>query len=447
MFNLPNSSSEKVYTILELNNTVRGVIKSGFPEYIWVCGEIKDLRASKDRRHIYFDLIQKHPKANEIIAKVGVAIFQGRKPRIFKRIEETDGAFELKNDIEVKFLCEIDLYPKSGQYNLIVVDIDPVYTLGKFAQNRQKIIEELKRKGLVEKNKILPLPLVPLDIGLITSFGSAAYYDFISELKATGYGFKIFVFDAHMQGKLVQKEVREALEFFNNLTKKPDLIVITRGGGSSADLSWFDNKLIAYSIVASKFPVICGLGHEINTTITDLVAHTSLKTPTKVAQFLVEKIEAFLEQIEYFEKEIRDYSDSMIEKGKKDLRSTAIEFESAVLKYFRDHRSHLAESKINCLNFSRYIMNYKKREISDSLKFLKLSAGDFLKKNYQAINYAQEKINLLNPENILKRGYSITLKDSKALKDAASLSKGDIIKTVFFKGRAVSSVQSTEDAD
>jgi exonuclease VII large subunit len=140
--------TEKTYSILELNNTVRNLIKGHFTSYIWVCGEIQGLRPERNKKHTYFELVQKHPHHSEIIAKIKVALFASRKPAIFKRIAEAQGSFDLKNDIEVRFLCEVSLHPPTGQYSLIVIDIDPVYTLGKVAQNRLRIIEELKKEGL-----------------------------------------------------------------------------------------------------------------------------------------------------------------------------------------------------------------------------------------------------------------------------------------------------------
>ena len=170
---------EKTYTILELNSTVRRLLKQEFTQAIWVCGEIQDFRSSRDKRHIYFSLVQKHSQNNEIAAKVGAAIFEGRKAAIYRRLQQAQVQFELKNDIEVRVQVEVDLYPKSGNFNLIVVGIDPVYTLGKIAQTRQKIIEELRKKGLLQRNKLCTLPVIPLRIGLITAHNSAAISPFI----------------------------------------------------------------------------------------------------------------------------------------------------------------------------------------------------------------------------------------------------------------------------
>ena len=445
MYNLPKT--EKTYTILELNTAVRQLIKAEFPEYLWVCGEIKDLRASRDKKHIYFDLVQKHADADEIVARVSAAIFAGRKPRIFKRINETNGAFELKNDIEVKFLCEVDLYPKSGQFSVIIVDIDPVYTLGKFAQNRQRIIEELQQKGVLNKNKQLSLPLLPLGVGLITSFGSAAYHDFINELKQSEYGFKVFICDAHMQGKNVEDDVVRGVRYFNTIPEQIDVIVISRGGGSTADLSWFDNKAIAEEIARSRLAVLTGLGHEINISITDLAAHTFLKTPTKVAQFLVQTIRDFSEQVAYYQDQILDCARECVERETKSLRSLALEFESSVLKYFRDHRELLTRYKQDCVHLSRNFIVSRRRELTEQLRFLKLYVCSVLTKCNDRLTHTKEKVDLLNPRKVLKRGYTITYRQGKAVKDVSHLKKGDVINTVFFKGYAESCVEKVGEKD
>ncbi|RKY67611.1 MAG: hypothetical protein DRQ24_12650, partial [Candidatus Latescibacterota bacterium] len=168
-------NTAKIYTVLEVNNLIRESLKDTFPETIWVCGEIQDLRR---REHINFTLCQKHPTDDSVIARVKVVIFENTVSYIEKRLKLADSRLILKKDIEVKLLCRVDFYPKSGQVSLVVFDIDPIYTLGRIAQSRQRIIERLKTKGLLERNKALQLPDVPLKIGLITSVDSAAYHDF-----------------------------------------------------------------------------------------------------------------------------------------------------------------------------------------------------------------------------------------------------------------------------
>ncbi len=450
MFDLPEFElkTEKVYSVLELNTAVRKLIHSEFPEYIWVYGEIKDLRISKNKKHIYFDLVQKHPEADEIIARVSAAIFESRKAAIFKKIEDTKGAFELKNDIEVKFLCEVDLYPKSGQYNLIIVDIDPVYTIGKFAQNRERIIAALRQMGLLERNKIVSFPLVPLNIGLVTAFDSAAYHDFINELKISKYGFRIMVYDAHMQGKNVESDIVDALKYFNAFGSDDlDVIVITRGGGSTADLSWFDNKNIAYSIAHSRFPVITALGHQINISVTDLVAHTALKTPTKAAQFLVEKVRQSLEEVTSIGEHICHRAEVLLDESRRFLETGTYKINSLVSRYFQDHREQLVRNRSLIMNNAVHILQRLKRTKEEELKFLKRVAQETLKKRKETISHIEDKVKYLDPQRVLKRGYSISYKDGKIIRSSKELKRGDRITTVFFKGEAISSVEETKEEE
>ena len=440
--------AERTYTVLELNTVVRDLIKGKFPEYIWVCGEIQGLRPDRDKKHMYFELVQKHSQVHEIIAKVRVALFAGRQEKIFQRIDQAQGAFQLKNDIEVRFLCEVSLHPPTGQYSLIIVDLDPVYTLGKIAQNRQKIIEDLKKKGLLEKNKQRELTALPLNIGLITAFDSAAYHDFINELTVSGYAFKVLAYNSYMQGKNVEKDVVRGLKYFNSLPPdKIDAVFITRGGGSKADLSWFDNKKIAQAVALSGFPVFTALGHHIDVSITDMVACQSFKTPTKGAQFLVDTVRAALDAIEELAQGIMEQATSLVDSENNSLRATALRIDSLVSRYFRDSREDLVEKRLLLVNSFKQLFKDENRRLSNSLTGLTDSANRVLQDSLSGITSIECKVRLLDPKLVLKRGYSIAFKGKKAVKSISQVEKGDKVKTVFFDGYFVSEVEKLGEND
>ncbi len=481
--------TEKVYSILELNTTVRRFLKLEFPDYIWVCGEVQDLKMSRDKRHIYFNLAQKHPEVEEIVAQVSAKIFEGYKEQIFKRLEDIDPTFTLKNEIEIKVKCEVDLYPKTGSFGLIVVDIDPYYTLGKIAQTKQRIIEELRKKGLLDKNKGLTLARVPLRVGLITAEDSAAYHDFIDELKKSRFSFKVWLYNCYMQGSLTERSVLSALKFFNRFPPDfLDVIVISRGGGSSAELSSFDNQTIAEAIALSKFPVITALGHQINLTIADLVAHTSLKTPTKGAQFLIETVRSFMQEVEKAKERILRLGEGVIGEEKKGLKDLTLRIETNLSKYFKKHHLEISKKELSLLNLSKGFFLHKKRSLkeslmrletllsryfrrqaqellerrfrldnlwrdflirqrkglADNLNILKNHIDNFLKSQKEDLKHKQEKLKLLDPKNILCRGYSITLKEGKALKDIDKIEDDDIIETILYRGIFISQVVKKE---
>jgi len=434
--------TEKVYTILELNNTVKALVKDTFPGYVWVFGEVQDLKADRNRRHIYFSLVQKDPETEQIAAGATAVIFAGRKLQIFNRFKEADSGFELKNDIEIKLLCEVDFYPRMGKVSLIAIDVDPMYTLGKIAQNRQKIIEDLKKRGLLERNKLVSIPEVPLKIGLITACDSAAYHDFTNELKLSGFGFKVLACNCRMQGEFTEKEVIRALRYFNSLgPQELDAVVITRGGGSSADLSYFDSKKIAEEVAFSGLAVISALGHQINTSVTDMAANTFCKTPTKAAQFLAERVRAFMEEINSLEENILEKAVELTQDNKKELQNVTVRIDSMLSRYFRFHHQELLEQKHTALNYLKVYLSNKRHELDMSLENLKFYSGKILEHGSESLKHFQDKVKLLDPKNVLKRGYSITFKGEKALKSVKDVEINENIKTVLYDGSFTSEVK------
>ena len=437
--NLPKT--EKVYSVLELNTVVRDLIRLEFPDCVWVCGEIQGLRPERNKKHTYFELVQKHPEADEIIAKVRIALFSNRKPAIYERLRQSQATFELKNDIEVKLLCEVSLHAPTGQYSLIAIDIDPVYTLGKVAQNRQRIIEELKKRNLLEKNKLCSLVMLPLKVGLITAFDSAAYHDFINELSVSGYGFKVSAYNCHMQGKKVEQDVLGALKYFNSLSAdKLDVIVVTRGGGSTADLSWFDNKKIAEKIALSRFPVVTALGHHIDLTITDLVAHTSLKTPTKSAQFLVERVRERNQELDSLEKEIIQHGQELIQDKKSELGAQAVKLESFISRYFIDHRQQILSIGHEIKQALAEEFQKESSGLDRKMELMIFCLKKLFEDSRNQLRHDQERIKILDPQNIFKRGYSMILKNGKAVKSVEEIDLHDKVKTVLYKGSFLSEV-------
>jgi len=198
--------------VSEVNGLIREVVNMGFPHAIWVCGEIQGYDRNRFRRHTFFELCEKDEQSKEIIARIGLVVFQARKAYLDQILAQSAHAFTLKDDIEVKFLCKIDFYPPHGAMRLIVESIDPSYTLGKIAQAKQKLIHKLTVDGTLQENKKMELPAVLLNVGLITADHSAAYNDFRSELEKSGYAFVIYLRSALMQGKNAESDICCALD-------------------------------------------------------------------------------------------------------------------------------------------------------------------------------------------------------------------------------------------
>jgi len=280
-----------------------------------------------------------------------------------------------------------------------------------------------------------------LRLGLITSFDSAAYHDFTNDLKTSGFAFKLFLYNCRMQGEETALDVVRAIRYFNKMDENElDAVVITRGGGSTADLSVFDNKKIAEEAAGSRHAVVSALGHEINTTITDLVAHTSLKTPTKAAQFLVERLKAFLEEADYLFNEITLRAKRVAGSQRDRLKISTLKIDAAFARYFAGRREEILQKQQVILRYSKAIaLKRKELEVYSSRIFP--ITKHLLEGQRERLNHVLDKLGLLDPKNILRRGYSITRKNEKVVKNIQEIKEGDILKTTFCNGVITSKVE------
>ncbi len=438
-------TEKEFLSVSELNNLIRDVINMGMPNAVWLCGEIQGYNRNKDKKHIFFELCEKDPLSKDIVARIGLVIFSGKREYLEQILAGAENAFALKDDIEVKFLCRVDFYPPHGAVRLIVESIDPIYTLGKIAQEKQKLIALLKKKGTLDKNKTLELPLVPLRIGLITAYDSAAYNDFIHELKMSGFGFKVFLRNTLMQGKGSESDVCRAI---NELNAIPDLdvIVITRGGGSLAELSCFDSEPIAKKIADSSLPVLSGIGHEINITITDLAAHTYQKTPTAAAHFLAQRVENFLMDMEEKAQALIELATTKLDTEKRDLKNMTFGLQSRTTHFFRAHH----QTMVRC---QEMIKRHPLRQLRDTKVFLKDKRELLLKTVATRVKHEQSKlqqyeriVDMASPKSTFQRGFSVTrTADGKLVRTAGRVKPKDVIRTELVDGILESRIDTIKE--
>jgi exodeoxyribonuclease VII large subunit len=274
---------EPTYSVSQLCGEVKAFLREAFPS-VWVVGEAQRVKPSASG-HLYFELVEKGER-DEIVGKLDAVIWKTD----FAKVQRLLAASEqrLTDGMQVRCRASLDFYAPSGRLQLCVRDVDPAFTLGLLERRRRETLAALTAAGLLERNRGLALADLPLSIALITSHGSAAYHDFLSGLAESGYGFRVLFVHAAMQGREAEREVVSALRALAGLGV--DCAVLIRGGGSRTDLAAFDSRAIAEAIARAPFPVLTGLGHEIDQAIADLAAHAAFKTPTKVAEFLVERV-------------------------------------------------------------------------------------------------------------------------------------------------------------
>lgn len=242
------------------------------------------------RGQLYFELVEKG-RGDSVKARLDCVVWADDRPRVETALR--DAGVELEEGVVLRCAGRPDFWPGGGRFQFVVADVDPLFSLGALEKRRRETLRALETEGLLELNRRCLLPAVPLDIGLVTSVGSAAHEDFLDTLRNSGLGFRVHLVHAAVQGAAAEAEIDGAFRRLAQVRNggRLDAIVLIRGGGSRSDLAAFDSRRVARAVARSPVPVVCGVGHQIDQSIADLVAHTSCKTPTEAGEFLVGRIE------------------------------------------------------------------------------------------------------------------------------------------------------------
>jgi exodeoxyribonuclease VII large subunit len=277
---------EPTWSVSQLCGEIRGVLGEVFSS-LWVAGEVQRLKESRTG-HVYFELVEKDD-GDGVCGKLDAVIWRRDWQRVRRALAATGQ--EIAEGMSVRCRGGVDFYAAGGRLQLAVREVDPVFTLGLLEKRRRETLAALAEAGLLEANRALPLPELPLTVALVTSEGSAAYHDFVATLAESGYGFRVLLVHAAVQGRTAERELTSAL-LFAGRAGATDCVVLIRGGGAKSDLAVFDSRAVAEAVARAAVPVLTGLGHEIDESIADRVAHTALKTPTKVAELLIGRVAA-----------------------------------------------------------------------------------------------------------------------------------------------------------
>lgn len=433
---------KNVLSLFELNQLVRRSVRTCLPDEYWVQVELSDVRANYSG-HCYLECVQKDPKSNSLIAKARGIIWSNVFSQLKPYFEqETGQAFV--SGIKVLVKVTVDFHELYG-YSLTIVDIDPAYTLGDMARRRHEILLRLQEEGVLSLNKELELPVLAQRIAVISSATAAGYGDFCNQLENNAFGFAFYprLFPAIMQGERVEASVIAALDRIYAESEKWDVVVIIRGGGATSDLSGFDTYDLAASCAQFPLPIITGIGHERDDTVIDLVAHTRVKTPTAAAEFLVNHLRQTAEQLENYAYYIRQEVPARLNREKERLERCITRIPARVQMRLQreDFRRERLAKRMEMAWQSRLAREQYRLELSSRLS-VALQAR--LLKEKHRLDLLEKSVEAASPDLLLKRGYSITLKDGKAVTDASLLKPGDRVVTRVAKGQFSSEVQGTD---
>lgn len=449
-------------SLYELNNLIRRVLNESLPEQIWIRAEMSDVRVNQNG-HCYLEFIEKDQSGKNIVAKARGMIWANTF-HLLRAYFENATKQSFASGLKVLVLVSVEFHELYG-LSLTVNDIDPSYTLGDQALNRAAILKQLEADGVLYLNKELELPVPANRIAIISSPTAAGYEDFLDQLHHNAFGFVFYtkLFPAIMQGDRSEDSIISALERIYQYQDCFDAVVIIRGGGATSDLSCFDSYLLAASCAQFPLPIITGIGHERDETVVDIVAHTRAKTPTAVAEFLINNMAEAASGLADISQDIVSLVSHrvQIENARLNVFETK---NTLVLKaWYREQQTVLSSAK-NVLekglqrvdkenrNAFLQIEDALKRKVQQTVKdhenifsqieeSLRRRTKQILKDQQIKLDTIEKHIELSSPDSILRKGYTLTMKGDQVIKQSRDLKPGDRITTRFADGETDSIVK------
>ncbi|MEO1050698.1 MAG: exodeoxyribonuclease VII large subunit [Bacteroidota bacterium] len=387
-------------TLFQLNQLIRNTLDANLEPSYWVIAEIGEMRVAQ-KGHCYLELVEKEDDTVKAKVRANIWAYTYRNLSVW-----FEGMTGQRLAPGIKILCNATIqFHELYGLSLNIKDIDANFTLGERARKKQQVIDQLHEDGVFDLNREVPLPKVPQRIAVISSPTAAGFGDFMDQLDKNefGYQFDVRLFKALMQGDEAANSIIEAMHHVHELTEHFDVLVIIRGGGSQIDLDCFDSYDLAAHVAQFPIPVITGIGHERDETVVDLVANTKMKTPTAVSEFLISGLRAFEEKLDLHFSTLYHYAQNKVHEENQHLSTMAFRLQSAAKTSL--HRSEL---KIDGL---------KER--------IKSASKHFVQSQNERLASLEKSVQLLDPTNILKRGYTITKINDTILSKVKKVKPGD----------------------
>ncbi|HMQ49038.1 MAG TPA: exodeoxyribonuclease VII large subunit [Saprospiraceae bacterium] len=395
------------HSLFELNEYIKRVLALNLKEPLWISCEIAQIKAS--RVHYFLNLIEKEPQSDNIIAHADAVIWEKQYALLRKSVGSVLPEL-LRAGLSVRLQVSVDFHERYG-LQLQVLDIDPAYTLGQLEIRRRQILVQLQNEGLIGLNARLPLPVVCQRIAVISSETAAGYQDFLQHLADNphGYAFEQQLFSAAMQGEWVSKDIIHRLKEIQKKEAQFDLIVIIRGGGAKLDLGAFDEYELCKAVAQMAIPVLTGIGHDVDEVLLDKVAHTALKTPTAVADFIIYQNARFEERLLQFAQQVQWMA----------------------MTQLQTQRQLLEKLQLLFLQMNRLKLLDEKKKLDNWIAQMPIFTRIILQTAAQKLDEMDRVCQLLSVPATLNRGFALVYKNEQKISRANMLEAGDTIQIQF----------------
>ena len=407
-------------------------------------GELANISRSK-AGHVYFDLIDAdHQGPDATRPSLAVALFNTDRQRVNQFLADQGGAVRMTNGIRVRIAGRLRTYPARSSMQLVMDRIDPAFTLGLLGQERIKLLATLTEEGILRANAERPVPALPLHVALITSGGSAAHADALDELQRSGFGFRVSFLDARTQGSEAEASIVAALRTAAML--RADVVALVRGGGAATDLAAFDSELLARTIAGLDIPVITGIGHEVDRSVADEVAHTAHKTPTAAAAALVGAVRDARLWVHDGWVSVQSASRGRLVRADQQLGRLGLRTGGAAVRRLDRHRSTL-DAHVQRTRRASHRVTAAERVRVDHLSRRIGPAGDrVLERTGERLATLSVRAAVHDPSVAMARGWSITRRaDGTVVRSIDDVADGDELRTTLADGTVHSTVHDPTD--
>ena len=463
---MPEKINDKtIFSLLEVTNSIKKTLEQRYKTAFWIKAEMNKLNHYSQSGHCFPEIIEKAD--GKIIAQIKSTIWRDDYQNInrnFLRILKEP----LKDGIKILFLAKISFDSTFG-LSLQIIDIDPQYTLGDLENEKRETIQKLKLEGIYDQNKKLELSLLPQRIAIISDKTSKGFGDFIDVIDKNSWNYKFFhfLFPSMLQGDKAVIGIMAQLERIKKVIPHFDAVAIIRGGGGDVGLSCYNNYELAKEIALFPIPVITGIGHVTNETVCEMIAHTNAITPTKLAEYLIQKFHNFSVPIQKAKEKIVDKSRRLLSEENAKLESELKLFRSITVSILNSNENQIINAsyaiqqqsqfivknnheKLNVLQAktsiaSTFTLNNLKVAVIQYQEKLELQPLLYLKNSELALENIEKNIQIMDPINVLKRGFSITYSNGKAVKEVSKLEKDAAITTVLFNGTIESTITTIKE--
>ena len=391
----------------------------------WVLAETSDV--SVRRGHCYMELVEKDSKTGATVARVGAVIWASIfGPLSAKFASVTGSAFATGMKVMVRVNAN---YHEQYGLKLVITDINPEWTLGDMARQRQEILKRLENEGLIERNRQLPWPEVPQRIAVISAAGAAGYGDFMNQLANNPYGLKFYtcLFQAMMQGASTVPSILVALQHIEECIDLFDCVVIIRGGGATTDLNWFDNYDLASRIATFALPVIVGIGHERDVTVLDYVAAMRVKTPTAAAEWLIGRGTAELARLNDLQNAVVTTARDIVSRAREQLAYYTNFIPASARRIIDTSRLRLDHLRNDIPLAVSGRVAAERTRLNHHVELITTAIANQLQRQQMRLEALADKVSLLSPQNTLNRGYALVSRGDHIVTDTTQLSDGDPI--------------------